>query len=337
MCRQRSSKKRLLIIVGVNCVVCAMVIGLGELVLRIQGNEPCCRTFPGEPYAQHSAPWAAYDSLLGWTVSRTLSAEYGPSFAGQVNPQGFRDKKDYNRIDPKSGKTRVMILGDSFVFGAGLPYSKTFPQVLQAALGNQFEVYNLGVPGFGVDQMYLTYLRYRDVIAPHVVILAFIDEDAERVLQSFRAVEGLTKPTLAIKNDSLVVSSSVSDNEVRLARLLQKSILLSWMLREVYLMLEAKEIVERVFQEVATDANRRGGRLIVLRIPTKDDDQLLVKARRAVNGFPDILSGARIPYLDPLADFTANPNWRDELFLSDGHLSVLGNKRLATYLVERVF
>jgi hypothetical protein len=46
----------------------------------------------------------------------------------------------------------------------------------------------------GIDQMYLAYEKWENVIRPQVVILAFIDEDVDRVLEAYRVFEGMNKP-----------------------------------------------------------------------------------------------------------------------------------------------
>jgi hypothetical protein len=90
-----------------------------------------------------------------------------------------------------------MILGDSFMWGAGVSAAESVPGLLQSWARDTRLVFNLGVPGWGIDQMYLAYQRYKDKLNPHIVMLVFIDDDIMRVLQSYRRWEGFNKPSFA--------------------------------------------------------------------------------------------------------------------------------------------
>jgi len=52
--------------------------------------------------------------------------------------------------EPAPGVLRVALVGDSFVFGEGVPLEKALPARLQADLGAKFEILNLGWPGDAV-------------------------------------------------------------------------------------------------------------------------------------------------------------------------------------------
>jgi len=83
------------------------------------------------------------------------------------------------------GQTRTLVvLGDSIVYGWGLPYEQSFPAVLEellirnAAPRGQWRVINAGVPG---DTALMGCARYaRDVapFAPQIVVLCFGLNDA---------------------------------------------------------------------------------------------------------------------------------------------------------------
>lgn len=79
-----------------------------------------------------------------------------------TNSLGFRDASP-RRVDPanKAGKKRVLIMGDSFAEGVGVPQEETFPALLQDKLGGGFEVLNAGVASFSPK---LYYLRLNDLL-----------------------------------------------------------------------------------------------------------------------------------------------------------------------------
>jgi hypothetical protein len=80
----------------------------------------------------------------------------------RVNSRGLRDAEHpFERV---LGQARYLAVGDSYTFGSGLDYGERFSEVAERALGN-VEIVNLGVPGYGLDDMLLSYIeagtRYR--------------------------------------------------------------------------------------------------------------------------------------------------------------------------------
>ena len=68
---------------------------------------------------------------------------------GFSNSQGFRDReREMQRTSPAP---RIVALGDSFTYGAGVSYDQTFVTLLEHGIQREFpgaEVINLGVPGW---------------------------------------------------------------------------------------------------------------------------------------------------------------------------------------------
>ncbi len=97
-----------------------------------------------------------------------------------------------------------MVLGDSFVFGTYLDDADTLCAQLQALLGAGNEVYNFGIPGWGVDHGTSLTWKYVDLIQPDVVMAVYIDDDVTRVFESYRVVEGLNKPSFNVDDGRLI-------------------------------------------------------------------------------------------------------------------------------------
>jgi len=96
-----------------------------------------------------------------------------------INSQGFRDRIDHShRMD--ENQTRVLVLGDSFTFGFGVPYEFTWPVVFERLLldhGYYVDVIKTGVLGFNTRKE-LRYLeRLLPEYQPDIVILAFMAHD----------------------------------------------------------------------------------------------------------------------------------------------------------------
>jgi hypothetical protein len=63
----------------------------------------------------------------------------------ELSSQGLRDRE--RAADAVPGALRVAIVGDSFVFGEGVPVEKSLPAEMQRELGPSMEILNLGWPG----------------------------------------------------------------------------------------------------------------------------------------------------------------------------------------------
>jgi hypothetical protein len=100
------------------------------------------------------------------------------------NSKGVRGTREYAYEKPP-GTTRIVALGDSFTFGEDVEDGQTYAEQLAQNLPG-VEVVNLGVHGYGHDQMLLYLeeegLRYH----PDLVLLGFVGQDMARDLLSFR-------------------------------------------------------------------------------------------------------------------------------------------------------
>lgn len=126
-------------------------------------------------------PRGLYESHpeIGYVLSpgfkgRLQRAEYDVEIS--VNSEGLRGQEPGNDADDTF---RILILGDSQAFGAGVADSATFAVQLsqmlrQAAPAGKIEVLNAAVPGYGTaDQLHLLKVRQRQ-FAPDLIIVQFL-------------------------------------------------------------------------------------------------------------------------------------------------------------------
>lgn len=85
-----------------------------------------------------------------------------------INKYGFRD---HNFTLQKHGSKRIVFLGDSFVMGLNVKPEETIPKALEKQLKN-YEVYNMGVAGFGPDQELNVLEKYGFKFKPDMIIEA---------------------------------------------------------------------------------------------------------------------------------------------------------------------
>ncbi len=96
-----------------------------------------------------------------------------------INSLGMRGKAVQPKASPE--RERVTLVGDSFMFAMALDEGDTVADRVQTALGNHYEIVNLGVPGYGTGQeiLFLQDLRNKGYDRGSHVILAFFTNDIQ--------------------------------------------------------------------------------------------------------------------------------------------------------------
>jgi len=119
-------------------------------------------------------PELAYSFQPGYSGRMALGDEYDLPF--HINGQGLRDEVDFAPEHP--GVRRILLLGDSFVFGVGVAFEDTLGEQLERALdlgeagGLPVEVVPVGVPGYGPDDYALLAERWVPRVHPDLVLVA---------------------------------------------------------------------------------------------------------------------------------------------------------------------
>jgi lysophospholipase L1-like esterase len=108
------------------------------------------------------------------------AAEFNPRFVEyKTSAQGFRDDRIYDE-HKSPGTIRILILGDSFAYGAASNYSEMWPVVFEkqlAKLGYKVEVIKAGVMGYDTRQEIIYLKRLFPTYKPNIVVLAFLLND----------------------------------------------------------------------------------------------------------------------------------------------------------------
>lgn len=138
--------------------------------------------------------WVEYHPVLGWVPQKNKTAvlEKGAIRAGiTTNEKGFRGNRNYSRV-PASGYKRVLMLGDSFVFGFGVEDHEAFSSVMESRFSN-LEMPNLGVAGYGIDQIELSFKNFAGDLKADYVGIGIFPEDFWRATRAF-SDSGYAKP-----------------------------------------------------------------------------------------------------------------------------------------------
>jgi lysophospholipase L1-like esterase len=161
------------------CAVVLATVGAAEVLTRLVGLR-----FPAIARAGPTARrlWV-YDATKGWfhAPGRSGAVGMGGPDRGliRINALGLRGPEVSTAKPP--GVTRLLVFGDSFVFGLGVDEEHLFTTVLQELLNGagrgRYEVINLGVSGYSTDQEYLLLQELGVELAPDLVLLVVCDND----------------------------------------------------------------------------------------------------------------------------------------------------------------
>jgi len=108
------------------------------------------------------------DDDLGYSLGKNKFA--GGRF--RTNDQGFRANKEYS-LFPDDNHLRMVTLGDSMVFCDGEANEDAWPFILERSTDG-LEVLNFGVPGYGLGQSYLRYLKYARQYHPDIIFINYV-------------------------------------------------------------------------------------------------------------------------------------------------------------------
>lgn len=103
-------------------------------------------------------------------IKITLDHPEWGEYVLQSNNYGFRSNHDYTPSKP-NGVKRILIFGDSNVFGNGVSNEERFPDELEKIFPD-VEIYNFAMEGFALDQQYLCYQEFGIQFEHDLVIIA---------------------------------------------------------------------------------------------------------------------------------------------------------------------
>lgn len=144
-----------------------------------------------------------YDRRLGWTPKPNLSKvvlENRPPVS--TNAKGLRTLREIPYSKP-AGKRRLVAIGDSYTFGMDGEDQEIWPVLLEESL-DQWEVVNLGVFAYGIDQQLIMLQEEGLKYSPDIVVVGFYEDDATRAMLAFR---DFAKPRFQVVNDRLVLTN----------------------------------------------------------------------------------------------------------------------------------
>jgi hypothetical protein len=123
------------------------------------------------------APWWQFDPLEG---GRFLREKYNGTWI--FNAEGFPDTDDFDEAKAAGAPRRVLLLGDSFAYGASASsqsksFAELFDHLLDASVATV--VWNASLPGTAQESQFQFFERFAPLLKPQVVIATLFNNDFE--------------------------------------------------------------------------------------------------------------------------------------------------------------
>ena len=218
------------------CFTLAFCFAAGEVYYRIKvGSLPI-----GPP-----VEWFEFHRDRGWalvpgryhyfhfTALREVMTE--------INSLGTRN----HPLTLKPAKNRISIFGDSFTFAAALNEDEKFTSVVQKLSGDQTEIVNISVPGYGTGQqlLFLNELNNRGYDPGRKIVLVFFTNDIlDNVGLDYRSANRKSQqPAFFIEKDgSLNYTKPVDPNNSKVSISLSSKSLFARFLKQRAELIAAK-------------------------------------------------------------------------------------------------
>ena len=151
---------------------------VGSVGLTLLAVEAVLRVFPALGGVQYTPAekvlFTRYDPELGWAPRPSVSGVHrddGFSVFVSQNAWGLRAPEDAGPQRLQPGRRRMLVLGDSYVWGYGVTQDDLFTD--RRLDGDDVELVNFGVSGYGNDQELLLYRRLGVEFDADEVVLVF--------------------------------------------------------------------------------------------------------------------------------------------------------------------
>ena len=287
-----------------------------------------------------------YDAELGWRLIPDLRLDpyRRPGTTFTTDARGIRGRTETTVAVP-DGMTRVVCIGDSFTMGFGVGDHETFAHHM-GALRPDVEALNLGVSGYGVDQIWLAYTRRGIELDADVVLCCVIEDDFRRMMFD-RFGDHFAKPWIELVDDALVVRNVPVPEDARRSRF---GLRLAEFTRRLGLgrlvprpsvddrWARSEAVAERLFADLAARCAERGRAFVLVLLPTFEE--VSKGAAPKSRWLADVAREGGFPYLDLTPHFCAlDPDDLGTYFrlkAGDRHYTGRGNRRVAKALLARL-
>ena len=111
-----------------------------------------------------------------------------------TDDNGYR----YSKKDRKHKLKNIVFLGDSFTYGYGVDYKDSFTGIIENELEN-YEIYNLAVPGYGVQKYYYQLNEFLKINEASKIFLVLDMTDISDAALRWKKINDLKTPVIKSK------------------------------------------------------------------------------------------------------------------------------------------
>lgn len=268
-----------------------------------------------------------------------------------TNSAGMRDATREYSFEKEPGVVRVLLLGDSFVFGHGVEDEQVVSSQLESELARRdpldrrFQVLNLAVSGFGQAELLVTYRELgRRYKADYVVLFYFDNDVGNNSVSALFALDGDSVvrtgddylPGVAVREvlyETPVIRHLFTHSQAwnlvrnRLSAVAQASLLKKrGLARYDDVEPEAVELTKALFRQFVADIQADSARPVVAIIPSRGDPP--------TSNFPlipDSVSAWGVHLVDG-RDFLDGTDY----YARDSHWRPSGHRKMASELSETI-
>ena len=206
---------------------------------------------------------------------------------------------------------------------------------MQKKLGANYEVFNLAIPGWGIDQMYQAYTKYVEQIAPDQVIFFYIDDDISRTIEAFFWGAG-TKNSYQLTDNGLLTKRKPTDG--LLNRIESFFVFNSQIINRLYkckTIQKAKPLAQAILKKVIDAEKKHHRKLAITRFPRVEQ---IGSNTPQVFDLQYFMKKNECNYLDLEKKIRLFPphQYLDFYISDDGHLSEKGTKYVADILIKTI-
>ena len=160
----------------------------GSAAVMAAGFEIACRTVLDTGTQYHLEMWKYAVGLKRISANPDIGHEHMPGtharlmgYEATINSQGLRNREV--ALAKPAGAKRILMLGDSIIFGWGVGQDETLPVQLERDLAGRtadpVEVINTGVGNYNTAMEVAYFLEHGVAYTPDIVILNYFINDAE--------------------------------------------------------------------------------------------------------------------------------------------------------------
>jgi hypothetical protein len=327
--RPQTKFKSIVVNIIILSVSISAALAVAEFVARRYVDTSYWPPFYVGEYENRKSENFVADDYTGWRMrsGHSFTWKIGDGSEANVyaaNAAGFRSDKEFLEHGP------VAVVGDSFTFGTGVAYEHSFGALLETSLAG-LPVYNFAMPGFGIDQMWMSLKHKASRFDSSFLVVAFIDEDFDRSLTAFRKFEGFNKPSYVLDNGELRRRTQ-DDQPPDLVKKMRRHLALSSVISQNITQLGHHlplgswwSINAAILQQIEREARAMGAPVLFVRLPSRGQQEF--------GTLSALMKEMGAHYLD-LEDVTRDYP-EDEIFIpDDGHINEAGHQLVAEAIFD---